>query len=203
MPKHNNDDNENEMNSVDLDADTAQYDDIDELDEEFHPDGELKSDKDKIKKLKETLKKAEGEKKEYLDGWQRARADIANLQKEMDVQKKKSRELGIESIAYDMLSVIDSFESAMKNREAWEAIDKNWRIGVEYIKSQAEKVLADYNVKPITIEIGSVFNPDTCEPAQTIETDDETKKHTVESIIQTGYMINDRVLRHVRVSIYE
>ena len=59
--------------------DKEQIDDVEfvESDEE----GAQIGASDKIKKLKEKITQLEKEKQEYLDGWQRARADYANLLK--------------------------------------------------------------------------------------------------------------------------
>ena len=61
--------------------------------EELNEDGSVKSQSAKTKDYKSIIKKLELEKKEYLDGWQRARADIANLQEEVKAVQKKSRAL--------------------------------------------------------------------------------------------------------------
>ena len=50
--------------------------------EEFVPEDETEEGPVLVKKLRERLKKAVEEKQEYLEGWQRARADFANFKKE-------------------------------------------------------------------------------------------------------------------------
>ena len=171
--------------------------------EELNEDGSVKSQAAKTKDYKSIIKKLELEKKEYLDGWQRARADIANLQEEVKAVQKKSRALGVESVVYDMLSVIDSFDSAMKNKTAWEAIDANWRLGIEYIKSQAEKVLSDYGVLKINTEIGDPFDSINHESAGTEFTTDETQEHKVAQVLQNGYTMNGKVLRGAKIILFE
>ena len=94
------------------------------------------SHKDKIKSLREKLKACEAEKKEYLDGWQRAKADTINSKKEWEASRSGLMNLGSEAVVEDLLPVLDSFEMAFKNKEKWEAVDENWRTGVEYIYNQ-------------------------------------------------------------------
>ena len=53
-----------------------------EQENEFVPEEEAEQGPALIKKLREKLKKAIEEKQEYLDGWQRSRADFANFKKE-------------------------------------------------------------------------------------------------------------------------
>jgi molecular chaperone GrpE (heat shock protein) len=55
---------------------------MDGTEEEFVPEDEAVDGPSALKKLREKLKKAVEEKQEYLDGWQRARADFANYKKE-------------------------------------------------------------------------------------------------------------------------
>ena len=50
--------------------------------EEFVPEDEAEEGPGLVKKLREKLKKAVEEKQEYLEGWQRARADFANYKRE-------------------------------------------------------------------------------------------------------------------------
>ena len=55
---------------------------MDELEEEFIPEDEQEEGPGALKKLREKLKKAVEEKQEYLEGWQRSRADFANYKRE-------------------------------------------------------------------------------------------------------------------------
>ena len=54
---------------------------MDDTEEEFVPEDEG-SGPAALKSLREKLKKAVEEKQEYLEGWQRARADLANYKRE-------------------------------------------------------------------------------------------------------------------------
>ena len=45
--------------------------------------------KEKIAKLKEKIKKLQAEKDEYMNGWQRERADFVNYKKRADEEKKE------------------------------------------------------------------------------------------------------------------
>ena len=57
-------------------------------DEEFVPEEEAEEGPAAVKKLREKLKKTVGEKQEYLEGWQRARADFANFKREEAVREE-------------------------------------------------------------------------------------------------------------------
>lgn len=156
---------------------------------------------DKIKKLREDLKKSEKEAKENMDGWQRALADYANLQKTSNEQMKELKSYVLEGFVEELLPTLDAFEMAMKNKETWEAVNENWRKGMEYIYSQLTGVLVNNGVSEIG-KLGEKFNPDTHVALEEVETDDASKDHTVSEIIQKGYK-GKSLIRPAKVKIYK
>ncbi len=169
--------------------------------EESTEEGEALSAGNKIKKLQEQIKELQKEKQEYLDGWQRARADYANLQKTSDEDKKRFKALFAEKFVEDLIPVIDSFSMAMANKESWEKVDATWRTGVEYIYNQLMGTLESHGLK-LFGEVGDKFDPTTHEGVSDEVTDDELKDHTVAKVHQKGFLLGDSVLRPARVSVY-
>ncbi len=165
-------------------------------------DGEALPAKDVTKKLREDLKICRSEKEEYLTGWQRAKADYVNLQKELDSSRLNISIHSREKMAKNLLPVLDSFDMAFANKEAWEKVDKNWRMGIEYIYSQFMTSLSESGIEKIS-EIGVSFNPNLHQSISAILTEKEEQDHTIESILQVGYKIGDRIIRPARVNIYE
>lgn len=165
-------------------------------------DGEVLPNKDVAKKLREEIKKLRKEKEEYLTGWQRAKADYINLQKEHGNHHIKSSVITKEKFVRNLLPALDSFDMAFANKETWEKVDKNWRIGVEYIYSQFMNGLAESGIEKID-QVDMKFDPMLHHSIEAVETEDEFKDHTIEKIIQVGYKIGDRIIRPARVNIYE
>ncbi len=165
-------------------------------------DGDSLPTKDISKKLREELKICRREKEEYLTGWQRAKADYINLQKESEQIRSNTSIFTKERIINDFLPAIDSFDMAFENKEAWEKVDKNWRMGVEYIHLQFIKVLSDLGIDKIET-IGILFDPNIHNSVEIVETDDESKDHTIEKIVQVGYKMGERIIRPASVRIYE
>ncbi len=165
-------------------------------------DGDILPTKDVVKKLREEIKKLRAEKEEYLTGWQRAKADYVNLQKEEEGKRKEMRGFIVGTFVEDLLPVLDSFDMAFANKEAWEKVDPNWRSGVEYIHQQFLRVLGDNNVTPIN-QIGVLFDPILHESMEMVETDDASKDHTIASVVQSGYHIGGKVLRPARVTVWQ
>lgn len=165
-------------------------------------DGDELPTKDIVKKLREDLKTARKEKEEYLTGWQRAKADYVNLQKDSDAKYKELRTMVTGNMVEDLLPVLDSFNMAMGNKEAWEKVDANWRNGVEYIHQQFLRVLADNNVTALD-QVDVMFDPMLHESIETIPTEDESKDHKIAQVVQTGYKIGEKVIRPARVKVWE
>jgi molecular chaperone GrpE len=193
-----------------MDTDTPKKDVEEEIMEAFDDvkivesteDGDELPTKDVAKKLREDLKQARKEKEEYLTGWQRAKADYVNLQKEMDQNSGRISLLTKERMLENLLPSIDSFDMAMGNKDAWEKVDPNWRNGVEYIYQQIIAGLSDSGIEKIDT-IGIVFDPNLHQSIESISTDDQSKDHTIEKIIQAGFKIGERIIRPARVNVYE
>lgn len=168
---------------------------------EFNDDGE-EDLKKTLKKLRLDLKVAKKEKEEYLTGWQKERADFANFKKAEDDRRAKYSESLREHILTRFLSILDSFNIAFSNKEVWEKVDLNWRIGIQHIYSQLTNVFEEYGVKEIGKEAED-FDPNVHESIETIQTDIKEQNHKIAKVIQKGYKLGDRVIRPARVNVYE
>ncbi len=136
------------------------------------------SSSETIKKLRAELKKAQEEKQEYLTGWQKAKADFINSRKRDEEAQKEFARYANENIIAELIPVLDSFNMAMGNKETWEKVDKNWRIGVEYISGQLKKVLEDFGLKEID-PLGKRFDPSRDEAIE-----DGKENDTVTTVVQ-------------------
>lgn len=156
----------------------------------------------KIKKLREELKLEKKQSQEYLTGWQKERASFANYKAEEEKNRKERIEYMKTNLISDFFPVLDSFDMAFSNKDAWEKVDSAWRTGVEYIHTQLMNILDTYKLQVIE-KINIPFNPLHHDPVETIETDDESKSDTVGVIIQKGYMSGENVLRPAKVKVYK
>ena len=164
--------------------------------------GDEKKDKQKLKDLRAELKVSQKESREHLTALQRARADYVNLKKELDEVRDTTKKKTTEKVLGDFLPTLDSFDMAMGNTAAWEAVDKNWRIGVEFIYSQLKTALENNGISPID-QVGVEFDPNKHEPIETKETDDASLDHKIERIIQKGYKMGDKTIRPARVVVWK
>jgi molecular chaperone GrpE len=156
----------------------------------------------KYNTLKGTVKELEAKASEYLNGWQRDKADFINLRKKDEEIKKGIVSLAKEDLITELIPVLDSFESAMKNKEAWEKVDPNWRVGVEYIASQLNQTLENNGLKKV-YPLGQAFDHTRDEAIEMLSTEDESKDEVVVEVVQTGYMMGDRLIRSPKVKVGE
>lgn len=188
------------LNDEPISAPLPEEDEEDIVEFEYNEDGE-EDLKATLKKLRKDLKQARAEKTEYLTGWQRSKADYQNYKNEENRRLLSFGILTKEKMVESMLPALDSFDMAMMNKEAWEKVDANWRMGVEYIYNQLMTSLADNGVTTINAE-GAPFDPSLHQSVETIETDDDSKDHTIAKITQKGYKMGEKIIRPARVSVY-
>ena len=158
--------------------------------------GKNKKDADKLKKCQE-------EKQEYLDGWQRARAEVANLKKVHAEEKLLFTTLGKQQIVEDLIPMLDNFQAAFSNKNAWEQVPETWRVGVEYIYKQFIETLQNNGVEEFG-SVGDEFNNELHEAVEMVSGDEnDAKAGTVTEVIQSGYKIKDRIVRPAKVKVVE
>src|SRR3990167_10144947 len=108
-------------------------DDIDfEPEEEL---GDIAAAKARNKKMKDELEKVKKERQEYLDGWQRCKADSINTKKDIEARAGRTAELLREALVHDIIPALDSFDMAAES-EAWASVSDGWRSGMEQVRDQ-------------------------------------------------------------------
>jgi molecular chaperone GrpE len=157
---------------------------------------------DAVKKLREKLKKVEAEKQEYLTGWQRAKADLINARKRDEADRQEFLKFANENLVSELLPVLESFDMAMQNKEVWEKVDKNWRIGVEYIFSQLKKVLSENGIVEVD-PAGQTYDEKHHEAVSYEPVTDEKQHHKIIKVMQKGYNLNGRAVKVPRVVVGE
>jgi len=152
--------------------------------------------------LKTRLKECLAERKEYLEGWQRSRADYINAKREYESEKKELVTFAKGNLLADLLPVLDSFDQAFGNREAWERVDSNWRIGVEYIHRELVRIMSEHGLEAID-PVGESFDTTLHESAGSEDVATENLHHTVIKTLQKGYRLGGKLIRPARVIVGE
>lgn len=176
--------------------------------EELNADGEEMSEKQKEKNSKNKLKekfedkidRLSKERDEYLAGWQRIQADYKNREREIENYKKDITKFANANLVKDILPVLDGYDMAKSNKSQWESVDPNWRVGVEYLFSQLQKVLENNGVEVFGQE-GEDYNPSLHEAVEQVIVEEKDKNDKIISVLQKGYKMGDKVLRAARVKV--
>jgi molecular chaperone GrpE len=148
-----------------------------------------------VDELKEQLDEAIAQRDEYLNGWQRSKADFVNYKKEEMRQLEDITKYGNEKIIKELLSILHTFDLAIADMEKNGAENK----GISLIRSQLEDVLKKRGVEKIELSPGDMFDPATAEAMMEVES--ESPPGSIVEIMEPGYKLHDKVLRAAKVSI--
>jgi molecular chaperone GrpE len=142
--------------------------------------------------LQESLAESEAKAAEYLDGWQRARAEFVNYKKRMDRDRQQIYQEASARVIKRYLEILDDLERALKDRPQ-EGQGAAWSQGIELIYQKMQSFLDAEGVKPIQAQ-GELFDPNLHEAIAQTESDDHESGEIIE-VMQRGYLIGERVLR--------
>jgi len=178
---------------------------IDDTDETGYNEDIVMEDTDNsgtdiIKKLREKLKKCVEEKQEYLDGWQRSKADFVNARKKEEELRKEIVSFAKEGLILDLLTSVDNFDMAFANKDVWESVDKNWRIGIEHIHSQFLKTLEEHGLEQFD-PIDEQFDPARHDSVETVVVNERAYDHKIVEVMQKGYVLGGKVIRPAKVKV--
>jgi len=149
---------------------------------------------DKVEKLQNEL---DSLKDKYL----RLSAEFDNYRKRTMKEKAELILNGGEKCISSILPIVDDFERALKNMETAEDVAAV-KEGVELIYNKFMTVLGQNGVKPIETK-EQPLNTDYHEAIAVIPAPAEELKGKVLDCVQTGYTLNDKVIRHAKVVVGE
>jgi len=139
--------------------------------------------------------------KDLNDSHLRLMAEFDNYRKRTLREKADLIKTGGESVLTNLLPVIDDFERAISTIQKAEDVQAVAQ-GVDLIYSKFMSFLAQQGVKAID-PLNQPFDLETSEAVAIIPAPDEKKKGVVLDCVQTGYMMNDKVIRHAKVIVGE
>lgn len=135
---------------------------------------------------------------EYLDGWQRARAELANYKKRVERERKDAYQRAAGDILAQFLDVIDDFERALKDLPAEEET-ASWVQGIELVHRKMKAIMDSYGIEPIDAA-GQPFDPNLHEAISHEETDLVPEGYVID-VVKQGYRMGDRILRAATVRV--
>ena len=163
--------------------------------QEEGPAQELTVEEQLANMLAEAQQMVSDERDKYL----RLSAEFDNYRKRTLKEKAELIKNGAEKTLTAILPVLDDFERALKNMEASEET-KAMKEGVELIFSKFQKILGQEGLQKIETD-GQAFDTDFHEAIALIPSPSEELKGKILDCVQTGYMLNDKVIRHAKVAV--
>lgn len=147
--------------------------------------------------VEEQLEAAKKEVEQYKDKYLRAVAEFDNYRKRTLKEKAELLLNGSEKAVCAFLPILDDFERAIADKtEDVNAIKE----GVQIIFNKFNKTLESLGVRKIETE-GKDFDVDFHEAVAMVPGMGDDKKGKVIDCVQTGYQLNDKVIRHAKVAV--
>lgn len=163
--------------------------------QEETPAAEMTPEEQLATLLAESQNALEEQKDKYL----RLSAEFDNYRKRTLKEKAELIKNGGEKTLTAILPILDDFERALKNMEASEET-KAMKEGVELIFNKFQKVLGQEGLQKIETE-GKDFDTDFHEAIALIPAPSAELKGKILDCVQTGYMLNEKVIRHAKVAV--
>ena len=154
---------------------------------------ELSVEEQLMKELDEKQKEVDELKDKHL----RLSAEFDNYRKRTLKEKAELIKNGAEKTLTAILPILDDFERALKNLEVSEETKAMYE-GVELIFNKFNKVLNQEGLHMIETK-DKEFDTDFCEAIALVPAPSEDMKGKILDCVQTGYMLNDKVIRHAKV----
>lgn len=125
-------------------------------------------------------------------------AEFDNYRKRTLKEKAEIIKNGGEKVITAILPVLDDFERALANMKSDDEAVKALEEGVRMIHEKIMKVLAQEGVSAIETK-DKPFDTDFHEAIALVPAPTETQKGLILDCVQTGYKLNDKVIRHAKV----
>ena len=194
-PKEKENINEEELMSEATQDEAAENEEIQEEDVQ---DSAAPTEEEKLaQELEEANKVIEEQKDKYL----RLSAEFDNYRKRTMKEKAELILNGAEKTISSILPIVDDFERALKNMETATDVAAV-KEGVELIYNKFMSVLGQDGVKVIETKekpLDTYFH----EAIAVIPAPDKSLKGKILDCVQTGYTLNDKVIRHAKVVVGE
>lgn len=144
------------------------------------------------------LVRAQEQAKEYLAGWQRAKADYVNFRKRTEENRLELMKFCNTDLILQILPVIDNFDYALNNAPDNLKTEK-WVAGIIAIQDQLLGVLKENGVTEIETE-GKKFDPNFHEAIEHVKNKQFKPGMIVEEVTR-GFKLNDKVIRAAKVKV--
>ena len=146
----------------------------------------------KVAKMREELGACRKDKQEYMDGWQRAKADYVNLLKRIETDAKASEFKGKVMAVETLLPAFDALERAKEHGEIPE--------GFMAIAKQLEGAFASLGLVEMG-KVGERFDPALHEALGQDNVESAEEDDTITAILEKGWRVGDNIIRPAKVRV--
>ena len=157
-----------------------------------------KEDKKEERNVEEELLKAKSDAEHWKNEYYKAYADMANLRKQIEKDHRESLKYRIEGFAENLLSILDAFDMALKNKPTTTEM-KNYLIGFEYVHNSLLSVLENEGIQILEPKIGDKFDENTMHAVEATESDGE--ENLITQVRMKGYKLHDHLIRAAMVAV--
>jgi molecular chaperone GrpE len=154
-----------------------------------------------ITQLRTELDEALVKQKEYLDGWQRERAEFFNYKKRMEREQTQGGQNTFANAVRRYLDIADDLERALKSKNRpKDGEGATWADGIDLIYRKMMAAFEADGVKRIDTTNDKFFDPNLHE-AISHEDSPEHESGQIIEVVQPGYSLGARVIRPARVRV--
>lgn len=189
MEKKANSNLDNNEEAVDLNQDTTQEETNEPQEQQEQTEEETQTVEENLAQQLEELK----------DKYLRTVAEFENFKRRTLKEKTELILNGGEKAITAILPIIDDMERAIENahkQECVDAVEEGW----ELIYKKLLSTLEGMGVKKIEVE-DKDFDVDFHEAVAMVPGMGDDKKGKIIDCVQTGYTLNDKVIRHAKVAV--
>jgi len=168
------------------------------LEPDLEEELEEQSLEEQVAALQMSLDEMKTKAEEYLDGWQRARAEFANYKKRILRDHTEIHQSARGEVIKLYLDIADDLERALQEKPG-DGEGATWADGIEIIFHKLRTRLESEGIKPMN-PLGEEFDPNIHEALMKEESDEYESGQIIE-VMQEGYWIGDKVLRPALVRV--
>jgi molecular chaperone GrpE len=181
-------------------ADQAEEQEANQSDQEA-TDTSSEQEEQEAEEQKDPLQQKQEEYQELYDKHLRLYSEFENFRRRSRKETADAKEKGRSDMVLAVLPVIDDFERALSSiNESTES--KDVYEGVELIYNKFKNILSEQGLQEMQ-PVGETFDPDYHEAMTKMQAPSEDQKGKVIDVVEKGYMLNDRIVRHAKVVVGE
>ena len=151
-----------------------------------------------LKKLQTQLKKLAQEKQEYLEGWQRTKAEFINYKRNESNRINEMIKLSTQRVLFKILNVLDDLERLELASQNKDVDCRHLKAGILQIRKKIDQFLTEFNITKIQAK-GKEFDPRFHEAIAQVKNPQQQGKVVAE--VESGYLMNGELLRPTKVKV--